>query len=475
MNLNFRTAALGILIFGTILRLTLAVVNREANDDHLSVIKIMALENRIPDKHELPAAYHPKLYHGTAAALVRLVPRQMLQLQENLAEMVSCIAGILALFFAYRFTFKEIEATDKVRLIAFSLLALNPALIGINAQATNDSFVILFGNLAFYFGWRFFQNLRLTDFAWMLVVSILGALSKVNAFVIFIAIVATFALAVCRIDNMNYPPRRVMAVYGMIFLAIYLALVPTLGPYWEHYRLYGSPLPGHAQIAPESLPFTLPADSKPGDMSIVGSLFTFPLMHMVRHPVLATDNRGVPETPNSIWEELYGRTHFVHFDAWPRSWQLGHRRFQWVVTLVYGIGSLIFLLALVPTVLMISGLLRSLFAAGRVFVSGRLSGLPLPDWLLLISSIGYVLLVIGMRVRFKEFGAVKSIYIFPGFFGFVLFFARECDRFYLWCANKKVLSRFADLIFVLLFALYASDATILVGQLGYNIASELLQ
>jgi len=55
------------------LRIALALVNDEANNDHLSVIRVMAYENRIPEKDEFKEAFQPKLYHGTVAALFRIL------------------------------------------------------------------------------------------------------------------------------------------------------------------------------------------------------------------------------------------------------------------------------------------------------------------------------------------------------------------------------------------------------------------
>lgn len=469
MQADFRKLALLVLVCGVILRISLAVVNRAANDDHVSVAKVIAFENRIPEPDELMQAYHPKLYHGTAALLIKLGPRHWPLLPLIVSQLVSCVAGIWTLLLAYRFFMKEIEASDKVRFITFSLLALNPALIGINGQATNDSFVILFGSLAFYFGWHFFQSQRTGDFCWMSVFSILAALSKLNGVIIFIAIVAVFGIALCRTTERNLIPRGKMAIYGLIFLASYLVLVPTLGPYGEEYRLHGTPLRNNAFYKSEGrLPFTLPNDSKPGETSIVRALFTFPLINLVKTPIIPVMENGHPENPTSLWGELYGRTHFVHYDAWPASWRVPKDRFPWAPNVVQGIGRVILILALLPTVLMLMGLLKSCFSAARRVVSARLSDGRLTEWFLVIFTIGYILFIVALRIQFKDFGAMKAIYIFPGLIGFFVFFQRDCERFYAWCSGNKVWRRSADGVFAGLIILYVVDITIIIGQLSYN-------
>src|SRR5215510_8593871 len=239
MHLNFRRAALWVLVCGALLRVSLALVNSQANDRHMNVIEIMAYENRIPLPHEDREAFQPKLYHGTVAALLKIVPRQATRLHILIAQLLSCVAGLWTLLLAHRFLMSEVEASEKVRFIAFSLLAVNPVLIGINAQATNDSFVILFGSLAFYFGWHFFQSQRSNDFCWMSVSAVLAGLSKANGLVIFIAILAVFTIGVFR--SQGSLSRSTAALYGFVFLAGYLAVVPAVGPYWKFYHLYGSP------------------------------------------------------------------------------------------------------------------------------------------------------------------------------------------------------------------------------------------
>jgi hypothetical protein len=355
-------------------------------------------------------------------------------------------------------------------------LALNPALIGINGQATNDSFAILFSSLAFYFGWHFFQSQRTGDFCWMSVFSILAALSKVNGLIIFIAIVAVFGIALCRTgDRHLLMSRRTMAIYGLIFVASYLVLVSTLGPYGEHYRLYGTPLPNNAFYKSEGgLPFTLPSDSKPGETSVARALFTFPLSEMIKTPVLPINEGGHPQSPTSLWGELYARTHFVHYDAWPRSWQLPTRRLLWITSLTLDLGRGIFLIALLPTLLMLSGLLRNVFLSARAFISARLSDRPLSEWFLSVSAVGYILFMVALRLQFKDFGTMKAIYIFPGLFCFLLLFAGECERFFAWCDNKRILRRSVSGIFAVLFVFYVAEIAILVGQLGLSMASRLL-
>ena len=480
---NARSLARWVLAIGVVLRVALALVNSEANDVHMNVIKVMADEHRIPAPHEDREAFQPKLYHGTVAAILRILPRHSAWFPILIAQLLSCTAGLLTLWLAYRFFLSELEVSEKVRLISFSMLALNPVLIGINAQATNDSFVILFGSLTFYFGWHFFRNSRTSDFCWMLISAVLAGLSKGNGVVFFIAILAVFAISIFR--SQHSFPRSAAVPYGLIFLVGYLALVPALGPYWQFYRVYGSPFVTNADPgASPSLP-----EKKSKGTSIADALFTFRFLDLLKNPYRANRwhgdsseryalfNRGpFPVHQSSAWSQLYGRAHFVHFDAWPPSWAVptGEGAFSsWARPFVFNVGRLIFLSALFPTLLMLIGSLRSLVSAGQSLVIGSESPeYRLNDWLVNFTTVGYVLFLIALLLKHPEdVGWFKSIYIFPGFLAFLVLFARECDRFYV--SQNKFLRLSADTNVGFLLFLYVIDVTMLAGQLGIGVASHL--
>src|SRR5262245_35927735 len=215
--------------FGSLLRLALAAVNLEANDNHLEVIAVIADENRIPDKVEFWEAFQPKLYHVTMATLWRGLRISSPLNRIRMAQLVSCAAGIATLWIALRFLHHSTHLSAKVRCIALALVALNPGLVAINAQATNDSFVILFSSLSLMFGYCFFTRPRRKNFCWMLLGAILSGVSKGNGLVVFLAILGTFAVALLGLLKGTRLTRNQAALYGCIFLLTYGTAVPWLG------------------------------------------------------------------------------------------------------------------------------------------------------------------------------------------------------------------------------------------------------
>jgi hypothetical protein len=485
---NFGKAALLVFFFGVLLRATLACINWDANDDHISVIRVIADENRIPVKvkiwtgrkdlvpvqtftDEMDQAFQPKLYHVVVAALWKTMQIQSLPLRIRIAQLVNCSAGILTLLVALYFLMEQSRVSAKSRFIAFSLLALNPQVIGINAQATNDSFVILFVSLSLFFGYRFFESRVVKDFSWMTTFAILAGLSKGNGLVVCIAILLVFTLALLQGWNGCLMIRGQVVSYGTIFLTAYLAVVPMLGSYWEHYHRYGSPFT--INMHPGPFPYVLEKTFvyRPGVTSIVDSLLTFRLLDMLQTPVIPNDRNIYPQHRTSLWSQLYGRTHFVHFNTWPPSWQLPEGRWQWATRLVWNLGRVIFLFALLPTMLLLVAILRTFVSAIRWVIKAQEPPVPYGQWLLDFSVLGYIAFIVAYSLRYRDFSVMKAIFVFPALLGFLILFARECDRFYAWCHHKKPIRFSADMIFAFLCLLYTADVIVLIGQLSLIILS----
>ena len=446
--------------------MVLATVNLEANDNHIEVINVIADENRIPDKAEFWEAFQPKLYHVTVATLWRALRISSPPSRIRLAQLVSCTAGIATLWIAVVFLRRTAHVSAKVCCLSLALIALNPGLIAINAQATNDSFVIFFVSLALLFAYSFFARLRSKEFGWMTFSAILAGISKGNGLVVFLAILGVFAVALYRWSSGTRLMRHRLGLYTAIFLMVYLAVVPLLGSYWELYRRYGSPFVTPMLPAPFPKLFEKSFVYKPGVTSIADSFLTFRFFDLLRNPVSTTDTTQYPLHRTSLWSQLYGRAHFAHFDAWPPSWQLPNDGGQRVASLVQNLGRLIFLSALPPTVLLLVALWRRSVSSIRWFAGAKGSDVSLGDWLLYLSVLGGLAFIVVYSLRYRDYAVMKAIFIFPGLLGFLMLFGRECDAFYQRFTDKKAVRLSADMILLSLLFFYTMDILVLIGQLG---------
>lgn len=75
-----------------LLRALLATFNREANDDHVGVIRTIAYEDRMPASGDVRESFQPKLYHLAVAGPLRLLPMLSPGNPYVVAQLVSCTA-----------------------------------------------------------------------------------------------------------------------------------------------------------------------------------------------------------------------------------------------------------------------------------------------------------------------------------------------------------------------------------------------
>jgi len=99
------------------------------------------------------------------------------------AQLVNFVAGTITFIIAWIFIKKLPFKNDLLKLLAFALTALNPALIGINAQATNDTFCNTFFDIGTVLYLHFLQETKNRNFLLILLFTELGIVSKPHAWV----------------------------------------------------------------------------------------------------------------------------------------------------------------------------------------------------------------------------------------------------------------------------------------------------
>jgi hypothetical protein len=448
----------GVLALGVLLRLYLAVVNREANDDHLSVIRSIAFQHHLPRLREAWEGFQPKLYHVSVAMLWILSPWQSSTARILIAQLVACAAGIATLFIIRAALIRRDESPP-IRLLAFALVALNPALIGLSAQATNDSFVIMFSTLALDRAIEFFRSGARRDFALMSASVVLASLSKGNALVVFVAITLTFVHAIVRRQAIPGLPRRQVMALGAIFVTIFIVFNVTLGSYRPNWEDTGNPFSINGDPAPMPHLIERTYVYRPGVTSIADTYFTFRFVDMLEHPMITNGVDVYPLHRTSLWSQLYGRAHLAHFAQHPPSWRN-------TSPLVLTVSRLILVLALLPTMLLVVGMLR---AVAQVTTSAWRRASPrretLDQGLLAFTAVGYVAFIVVYSLRYRDFSTMKAEFLFPGLLAYVLLFADEVGRAATQYSRQPRLRQVAGWMFVVLLALYVTDVMVLAVQL----------
>jgi hypothetical protein len=444
----------GVLAVGALLRLYLAVVNREANDDHLTVIRIIAFQHHLPRLREAWEGFQPKLYHVSVAMLWNLSPWQSATARILIAQLVACAAGIATLYIVRAALIRRGVSTP-VRLLAFALVALNPALIGLNAQATNDSFVIMFSTFALDRAVEFFRLGARRDFFLMTASVVLAALSKGNALVVFLAIAFTLVHAIMRREAIPGLSRRQVMALGASFVTIFLAFNVTLGSYRTNWEDTGNPFSINGDPAPMPHLIKRTYVYRPGVTSIVDAYFTFRFVDMLEHPTISNDPDVYSLHRTSLWSQLYGRAHLAHFAQHPPSWKNTSPP-------VLTVARLILVLALLPSALLLVGMLRAVAQVTMAaWKPGSRPGQTLDQELLALTAVGFVAFIVVYSLRYRDFSTMKAEFLFPGLLAYVFFFADEVGRAATAYARQPRLRQVAGWMFAALLALYVTDVVIL--------------
>lgn len=172
------------------LRLGLVWVNRQSNDDHFEVIQLILKTGRLPVKPDCWECYQPKLFHYTTAKFLQITGLENTSQDSMIlaVELVNYTAGLITLVVIGFFLCHLPVKNELLKVLAFGLVALNPKLIGISSQATNDTFAILFSTLALFYAYAYLERRRPITFLLIVIFTVLGISSKANGWITAIAI-----------------------------------------------------------------------------------------------------------------------------------------------------------------------------------------------------------------------------------------------------------------------------------------------
>ncbi len=448
-----------VFVIAVVLRLMLLAVNREANDPHEAVANIILDSQSLPTREDCWECFQPKLFHVVFAAGIKAIgwEHQAAYRQNIIGQTINFLLAGVHLIVIWIFIKELPFGSMRLKIPAFALLALNPALIGINSQATNDTFVILFSTLALFYTYRFFQQRRSSKLVFAGLFSLLSVSSKTNGWVTVCAI--AIALAIQQWAQMKEEGRRniLLPVIFLIAVAL-LSVVNPLNQYVVNWQMYGSPV--LLNIEPEPLPpfWGKPSGPANGIWYIGDGFFTFKFLSLLRHPRLDIDSPEYLPHQTSFWTILYGRAHSVNFDNALPSWSTSD-------TTLFALTRSMFVLALLPTLALFFGAILEMmmFMKGVWQRNGSLLRAK-AFGLFAFAFWGYVLFEMLYALEYRSITVIKSIFIYPAMLSFPYMFLRWLEyvgaRFsrawlpYLFEVNAWVLS-----------LLYAADVSTLIARL----------
>ena len=443
------------------LRVGLVWYNRQSNDNHMQVVQLMLASARLPQLKDCWECFQPKLFHFTVTKVVQVLGLTGLPINglSLVAEIINLLAGLVTLAVAWVFIARLPVKNKWLKLLAFGLVALNPALIGINSQATNDTFAILFSTLAIYCTYIFLQRKRITPFLLAILFTALGIASKTNVWVTAIAIVIALF-----IQAFSKPGRNIKtAIYAIAFLIAVpvLSVINPLTQYVANYETYGKPVLMNIGTLPlPPLTGISKYNDRGGILSIQDGFFTFKFINLLEHPRIEYEHDNYPPNRTSFWTMLYGSANSASFSNYPPSWSTtGTQGFL----LTRGI----FILAILPVFLLLIGglmeiivLLRGIFRRDFIVLQNTNYGL------FALTFIGYIAFAILYALFYQTFLVMKAIFIFPALLAFPVLFLRTAEPAYAFLSKRVKWSiHILNVDMIALIILYIIDIVMLITRI----------
>jgi hypothetical protein len=408
-----------LIIVGAFLRLVVAVVNGEANDDHMSVIRTIADQNRFPATNELWEAFQPKLYHTTVAMALKLSPFRAPWADIRIAQIISAAASVLTLLALAAFL-RDSGISRKGQRIGVALAATTAGLVAIGGQATNDSFVILFASLALIQGCAYFRAPTLAALTRFAVCTALAVLSKGNGLVLLIAATSAFLGPLFIREASPVPSRRRVALQTACFLVLTLGPIGLFGPYRDRARAEGSPFATNLRHSPLPALFAESIVDRPGLTSLAHGLATFRLLDLLAHPKSTDHRTRYPRHRTSLWSRAYAQTVFAQFESWPPTWETKSAA---VLTL----GRVLLILGLAPLALLTWGLVSVTWRTIKILLPRNFNRDSWSQLFLVLCAWGYLAFAAAYAVKLRDFSSMKAIFIYPAIVAFIWIIATTVD------------------------------------------------
>ncbi len=421
-----------ILVIALVLRIGLALVNREANDPHMEVVQWILKYNELPiqSSGDCWECFQPKLFYASVVALIRTLNLTDPDSQIMIAQLLNALVGLLMIGYAYFFIRSLPFDNRPAKLLAMGIVALNPGLVSINIQATNDTFAITFSFIAVFYAYRLvtIQDEHVgpvkswAELGLSSLFAALAILAKTNALVTVFAIMITFLIKASAHRAGKFYPR------AFLFLVISATLVipNPLSQYIINYQQFGTPVTLTINVEKQPLPyfFKHTETHRPGILSIQDGFFTFKLLELLREPQNNSSNKEFPAHRTSFWSLLYARTHFIQFNQWPPSWFTTSETIR-------NLGRIIYIFALFPSLALAIGIAAEIFAFLRTFWNKpRTLVTSFPQNLAAFHGAGlfFALLVgfLGFQVlyaiQYRIYTVIKAIFIFPAWPSLLFFY-----------------------------------------------------
>jgi len=407
---------------GVIVRVVVFIyIGHFNNDNHMEVIKYVAEHWLPPRADQFNQAFHPPLYYFLAATLFHLG-------DVTAVHGLSLLLSIVTLAFIAYLLRQLPWMNDKIQFWCLSLAALQPQFIMHGLFISNDALAILWGVLIFFQCRRLQTQLSRFNICLLGTWLGLGLLTKAT----FLAFVCPLILFVWMVGHQHkWLHRRLI---GELSLFLLIALLLGCYKYAENFFLFGNPTISNLDL------WDWVRTQRPTWIGLQ-SLVDLNLWHLVRNPIISSS------TAHSYPLMLYGS---FWYPLVPESTFQGN-----LLSPVNRLGSLIYITALVPTALMMTGAVRMVKIACSCFSATPITSVENRDravyeGCLLFTLVLNLTLILAVGWHSDVWSVFQGRLLFPSYFVFLLALGRGME----WAQSPPLITNAVRIMMSVLMALF---------------------
>ncbi|MBM3233823.1 glycosyltransferase family 39 protein [Candidatus Pacearchaeota archaeon] len=365
---------LAVLIICILLRLVIFSFQTPFNNDkHFLVVSYIFQNNALPSPFQFEEAQHPPLYYIFASFFLFFGSAKAVQFFSLILSI-----GALIVFFVL---IKKLDIPPKNKLYCLLFAGLLPQMIFFGNYISNDSLSIFLGSLIFFQSYMLIKSQSIMNHVLLAVFLGLGMLTKAT-FILFLPVLFVLIIFI------NFKNNQKILVPCLIFLVISLALGSY--KYVNNEILYKNPFINYQEINPGWF-----APHR-GTYSGSSSFYDINIIKLIENPYVSL------ETKHSYPLMLYGTFWYQY---------IKDSNFNGKSAIFSWLGSLIYILAIIPTIIMIIGFFRI----------ARNPSKNIFETLCLLLFLTNLFFIFYAGIKYDDWAFFQSRYLFQSFFSILIF------------------------------------------------------
>lgn len=391
-------------------RVILTAINKTANDDHIAPILLWNEKGVYPATKDCWECFQPPFYYGVVKSVAQITGATTEDEVRVLFQWMNFVFGLSCLLLIFFFQFRS-SLSFKWNLSLALFWGLNPKLIAISIQATNDIPVIALGMVFTLLLLKWIENKSNVLFGFILFAVLLASILKGNGLVLFfiLPVVLLFLFATKQISFSAFSLKTV-------FLLALIPAIAFLGGYHGKYKNYGNPFLTNLPVAPAPNFFTpdTALGFRKGVTTVWDSFFSFKIKSLIEQPYNVNDlSDNYPAHRTSFFTQLYGQFSNASFERAPPSWSVKDETAMDFMRANY--------LLQLPLLLLF---LFGIFAVTKQVVNERSP----QEFINLAVFFIYLAFVARYAYNIRDFANMKLIFLLPAMLSIVCFLQKGAEQ-----------------------------------------------